>query len=82
MNAVLAQIVLEGLKTWNQERRLAFKKKHAKVLRAVEVAAGRIHPDYSDAELNITKREKRIFMQAYLTEMMSHNKEVGNDKND
>jgi len=80
MNAILAQIVLEGIKTWNQERKLAFGKKYAKQLRSLEAAAGKLFPDYSDAELNLAKKDKKIFMQAYLVEMKSHNKEAGNDK--
>lgn len=76
MSKLIAGIILEGMKTWNTERRLAFEKKHYKVLMRVKDAENDMFPTYTDAELNLAKEEEEAFLEAYYIEAKAHTKEA------
>jgi hypothetical protein len=78
MGKLIAGIVLEGMKTWNQERRLAFEKKHYKILKRVVDAENARYPIFNDAELALAKQEEELFLEAYYIEAQAHTKEVRN----
>ena len=75
MSKLIAGIILEGMKTWNSERRLAFEKKHYKVLMRVKDAENDRFPTYTDAELALAKEEEEAFLEAYYIEAQAHTRE-------
>ncbi len=80
MSKLIAGIILEGMKIWSVERRLAFQNKHYEVLKRVVDAENDQFPIYTDAELALAKQEEEIFLEAYYKEMISHRKEGENEK--
>lgn len=75
MSKLIAGIILEGMKTWNSERRLAFEKKHYRILKRVVDAENARFPIYTDAELALAKEEEEAFLVAYSIEQKAHTKE-------
>lgn len=76
MVKLIASIVLEGMKTWNAERRRHFENKHYEVLKRVLDAENDIFPTYTDAELALARQDEELFLQAYYIEQQAHTKEV------
>jgi len=75
MSKIIAGIILEGMKTWNNERRIAFEKKHYAVLMRVKDAENNMFPIYNDAELALAKEEEEAFLVSYSLEQKAHTKE-------
>lgn len=76
MGKLFAGILLEGMKTWNYERKARFEKKYYNVLKRVADAENAIFPIYTDAELALAKEEEERFLEAYNIEQREHTKEV------
>ena len=72
---IVAQIVLEGMNIWSTERKMAFSKKHSKVLIKLNKAANGYYPNYNDAELGLAIEAEKAFYEAYLVEQRAHNQE-------
>ena len=76
MSTIIAGILLEGMKTWNSERRLSFEKKYYHIIKRIIDAENSRFPTYTDAELLMVKEEESIFLEAYHMEAKSHTEEV------
>jgi hypothetical protein len=70
-------IILEGLKTFNEERRTRFEKKHYKILQRIQKEERGEYPDYSDANLGLANEEFELFVQAYSEELKANNEAKG-----
>ena len=73
---IIGQIILEGMKAWNESRRTRFKKEHLKLLQAVSDAENQHFPDHTDDEEGLAKEELKNFLKAYLAEVVAHNGEI------
>lgn len=62
-------IVFEGMKTWSEERRTRFLKKHHDLLEALKDAENKTYPNYNDADIDIINERLRIFLEAYWSEL-------------
>lgn len=78
MIQLILPIILEGMKTWNQERRLAFKKKYHDILGDISDAENASYPHYTDAALMLSNEALENFLKAYHDEFIAHNNEAGN----
>lgn len=72
---IAAAIVLEGIKTFSEERRTRFKDEYHDIIKAVEAAKKDRSSNYTDAKLDLTKKRKKTFLKAYHAELKGHNNE-------
>lgn len=81
MGKLIAQILLVGMQTWNEERRRHFQKKHLKALQRLDQASNAQGEKYNDDELYLADQELKNFYEAYLAESQAHNREsIGGDQ--
>ena len=66
---VIAQIVLEGMKAWNEHKRTEFKRKYHKILTKLEKAQNATGDDYTDSEIDKLEIELTIFLKAFADEI-------------
>ncbi|MGB0452567.1 MAG: hypothetical protein ACPGJV_02550 [Bacteriovoracaceae bacterium] len=71
---LIGEIILEGLKAWNEERRTRFKDKHQAILKRIDNAVNATGEDYYDSEVDLSEEELETFMKSYLSEVKSINK--------
>lgn len=70
---VVLGIVKEGMVAWNQGRRTRFMKKHKKFLDQLSEAENKLPPEYTDAEVDISKEKLLNFLKAYHEEFKADN---------
>jgi hypothetical protein len=78
MGKLIAQILLEGMQTWNSERRLKVSRDHKKVLDNLNKAVNAAYPDYTDAAVGLAEEEKEAFLLAYHQNQLEHKQESEN----
>lgn len=66
---LISKIVLEGLELWSSERKHKFQKKYYYTLERLALAEDAQYPNYTDANVMLSKRELEIFLEAYYTEV-------------
>jgi len=76
MFKLIGDIVLEGLKTFNEERRTRFMDDHHEIITELNRAKNDLTEGYSDDAIMIAKKDLMLFMQSYYTELKGHNNEV------
>lgn len=65
---VIANIVLEGMKIFREERKHKIHKKYEKALKRLRDAQNKIYPTYSDDDLTLANDELREFLEVYGSE--------------
>ena len=66
---LIAGIVLETMKAWNEHKRTEFKRKYHKILTNLEKYENAELPDYSDALIDVTEIELENFLKAFKNEI-------------
>lgn len=68
MPEVIAQIILQGMKIFSEERRRHLSSEYLGLLQAVKDAENAQAPDYNDAQLALAVEARDNFLRAYQTE--------------
>ena len=66
---VIAALLLEGMKAWNEERRTRFMAEHHELMTKIEVLKSRTGKDWIDSDLAVAKRDLELFIKAYAKEV-------------
>lgn len=75
MFEMIGGIILEGLKTFNEERRTRFMDKYHDIITRLKDAENDTTSEYTDAAIDIPEEEKLNFLMAYKSELQGHNNE-------
>lgn len=70
---IIGEIVLEGMKGWNEKRRTRFKDKYHRILTNLEKAKSQTPDRWIDSEIDILVVKLEIFLKAYKTELENEN---------
>lgn len=66
---IIAGLLLEGMKAWNEERRTKFMREHHALLTRIESLKRRTGKDWRDSELAVAQKDLKIFVTAYAKEV-------------
>lgn len=73
MWTLIAGIVLEGLKVFSEERRTRFMDEYHDIITEIESAKTDRSDNYTDARIDVGKKRKKLFLEAYHKELKAHN---------
>lgn len=66
---LIAGLLLEGMKAWNEERRARFMDEHHELISEIEKLKSRTGRDWIDSDLAVAKRNLQLFIRAYAKEI-------------
>lgn len=75
---ILGQIVLEGMKGWNEDRRTRFVDQYHDILSALDNAKNKPPGNYMDSEIDWFEQKLETFLKAYARELESENNNTNN----
>lgn len=73
---LIGNIIHEGMKLWNEERRTRFMDEHFEILAKLKNAENAQGSDYCDAEIDLLKEELETFLCAYHSELSEYNMQI------
>lgn len=66
---LIAGLLLEGIKAWNEDRRTRFMDEYKDLLSKIESMSRRQPKDWIDSDLAVAQKDLKIFLQAYAKEV-------------
>lgn len=69
LSPIIAAILLEGMKAWNEERRTRFADRFYSILKQLKDAENATGTNRVDYDIEVAEQEKEIFLQAYYEEV-------------
>lgn len=70
---VLGEIVVEGMKGWNEKRRTRFKDQYHDILTRLDRYRNRTPDNWIDSDIELAEQELETFLKAYASEVKSEN---------
>lgn len=66
---VVGEIAVEGMKAWNESRRVRFKNKYHSILTKLERSKNKPASSWVDSDIDVFTKELEIFLLAYVDEI-------------
>ncbi|MDD0852976.1 hypothetical protein HBN50_07705 [Halobacteriovorax sp. GB3] len=66
---IIGELLVEGTKAWNEERRTRYLDKYHDILKRLNHAENRPIGEYTDYDVAIIKEELETFLKAYVGEL-------------
>lgn len=75
---ILGEIVLEGMKAWNESRRTRFADQYHDILTALDKARNRPADNWMDSEIDWYEEKLETFLKAYAQELKNESNNNSN----
>lgn len=66
---LIAGLLLEGMKAWNEDRRTRFMDEHHELITKIEILKSRKGRKWIDSDLAVAVRDLTLFVKAYAKEI-------------